>query len=90
MILSDKFEITEIGREIVLKEKKFSENRETKEITEKWVLIGHYSKSATGRKQAYNAVIHAGISDLEVQSLEKIIDLIETANTQIEEFFGGE
>ncbi len=89
--LSDKYILKEDNYNINLYEivdVRVKEDGEfTGEIVKKEKLVGHFSTSGMGRKQIYNRMINSEISNLEVQSLESILKVVEDTSKQILDWF---
>lgn len=90
MILSEKYKVVEEKTQITLYElvpkEVLDDNKEPTgavKITEK--LLGNYSRTTTGRKQAYARVINCEIS--EADTLQQILDAVERCEQQVVEFW---
>ena len=90
MLLSNKYRVVEDTAQITLfqletkdvldKDKK--PTGDTK-IVEK--ILGHYSRSATGRAQCYNRLINCEVS--EVETLQEVLDTVKRCEEQCIEFW---
>lgn len=93
MILSNKYRIDEQPEQIVLIEKYQSQQKVDGKLTgvtiDKERTIGHFSRSIVGRNQAYNRLMNLEISNGEKQDLQTILDIVNSFQDQIEDFFGS-
>jgi hypothetical protein len=92
MILSDKYRLKEDRYNLHLEAFKAGGEPAPKgKLTaDRWVLMGHYPKGSRGRKIVYNRLINLEISDLEKQTLEEILQVVETTSEQVIEWFEGQ
>jgi hypothetical protein len=50
---------------------------------DRWVVIGYYPPTLNGRIQVFNRLVNLGISELEVQSFENVIETMERIESGI-------
>lgn len=92
MILSDKYIVKEEKTQITLyelihKDVLDGEEKPTGEVVVKEKLLGNYSRTTTGRKQAYTRIINCEISENEKQSLQEILDTVKRCEEQVVAFW---
>lgn len=93
MILNNKYRIDEQSEQIVLIEKYQSQQKVDGKLTgvmiDKERTIGHWSRANTGRNQLYQRMLNLEISNSEKQDLQTILNIVNSFQDQIEDFFGS-
>lgn len=93
MILSNKYRIDEQSEQLVLIEMYKSPEKVNGELTgnmiDKEKVLGHWSRANVGRNQLYQRMLNLEISSSEKQDLQTILDIVNSFQSQIEDFFGS-
>lgn len=90
MILSEKYKVVEETSQITLyelvtKDVLDDNKKPTGEIKVVEKLLGNYSRTTTGRKQAYSRIINCEVS--EAETLQQILDTVDRCEQQVVEFW---
>lgn len=93
MILSNKYRIDEQSEQLVLIEMYKSPEKVDGELTgnmiDKEKVIGFWGRANVGRNQLYQRMLNLEISSSEKQDLQIILDIVNSFQLQIEDFFGS-
>lgn len=93
MILSNKYRIDEQSEQLVLIEMYQSpekvDGKPTGVMIDKEKTIGYYSRTNKGRNSLYQRMLNLEIGGSEKQDLTTILEIVNSFQQQIEDFFGG-